>query len=166
MIGQYVFAAGCTVLFAVLVFLAIRGNGRRKAEQGDLGQLVDITALPGTPIASATGQYVATVFADRPLHKVVVGGLAFRGKAQIIVTNEAIGIERVGEESFVIKQDALIAISRESATIDRAVETGGLLSLTWSLGGTAVATQLRIDREADNVELASALKSLRKEGAR
>ena len=30
----------------------------------------------------------------------------------------------------------------------------------------AVATQLRIDRDADTVELAAALKSLKKEGAR
>jgi hypothetical protein len=76
------------------------------------------------------------------------------------------GIERLGEESFVINKDALLEVSRESATIDRAVETGGLLSITWNLGGTAVATQLRLDRDADTAELAAALQSLKKEGAR
>ncbi|MEN9714106.1 MAG: hypothetical protein RLZZ164_770 [Actinomycetota bacterium] len=163
---QYIFAATCVAVIVLLVVFVVRGNKKRKVAQSELGALIDIAALPGTPVVAATGQYVATVFADRPLEKIVTGGLGFRGKAQLIVTEQAMGIERLGEESFVINKDALLEVSRESATIDRAVETGGLLSITWNLGGTAVATQLRLDRDADTAELAAALQSLKKEGAR
>ena len=166
MIEQYLFAATCLAVLVLLVLLVMRGNKKRKAVQSELGTLIDIAALPGTPIIAAAGQYVATVFADRPLEKVVTGGLGFRGKALLIVTDQAVGVERVGEESFVILGSALIEVTRANATIDRAVEPDGLLSLGWRLGGTEVASQFRIDAEADTAELSVALKNLIQGGAR
>ena len=163
---QLMFAVICIVTLVVLVFLVLRGNRKRKSDQVDLGPLVDLAALEGTPVIAAKGQYVATVFTARPLERVVTGGLGFRGKAQLIVTDKGLGIERVGEESFAIPAETVKSVSRVSATIDRAVEADGLVSIDWILGGTAVSTLLRLDRELDSQELMERLKSLAQEDIR
>lgn len=160
----------CVAVFAVLAWVAIRGLKRRSAAQAadvELGALVDLTALAGKPVAAARGQYVATVFAAHPLERVVTGGLMHRGKAQLVVTTEGVGIERIGEESFAIAAKFIKSAGRASHTIDRGVETDGLLAITWTLGNTAVTTLLRIDGAEDNEALNRALQQLvNKDGAR
>ncbi len=167
---KYLMAAISIAVLAVAVFLVLRSSRRKsraQASDGELGALIDLTALAGKPVVAAKGQYVATVFRDKPLERVVTGGLMYRGKAQLVVTDEGIGIERVGEESFAIPANLLLEVGRASATIDRGVEADGLLAISWLLGATQVTTQLRIDRAEDTVELNEALKQLvMKDGAR
>lgn len=167
---KYVFALISLFAIAGFVVIAMRSIRRKNAAQSadlELGSLKDLTALEGKPVVAARGQYVATVFYDRPLDRVVTGGLMHRGKAQLVVTDSGIGIERVGEESFAIDAKQLVAINRASSTIDRGVEADGLLAISWKLGETSVTTHLRIDGAEDTTELANALGYLvTKEGAR
>ncbi len=167
---KYLMAAISIVILAIAVFLTIRSSRRKsrsQTENPELGSLIDLTALQGTPLVAAKGQYVATVFRDKPLERVVTGGLMYRGKAQLVVTDRGVGIERLGEESFAIPAELILEVGRSSATIDRSVEADGLLSISWLLGATEVITQLRLDRVDDTEELAKALKQLvEKDGAR
>lgn len=163
-------AAISVVALCAVTWFAIRSIKRRKtqqADQVDVSALVDLTALPGKPVAAARGQYVATVFTNNPLERVVTGGLMHRGKAQLVVTTDGIGIERIGEESFAIHAQLLRDIGRATATIDRGVEASGLLSISWVLGETEVTTQLRLDAADDTAEFNETLKKLvNKDGGR
>ena len=167
---KYLMAGISIAVLAISAFYAIRSIRIRRRNQSnliDLGALVDLTALDGTPAAAARGQYVATVFRDRPLERVVTGGLMHRGKAQVVVTDQGVGIERVGEESFAIPAAALLNVGRASAAIDRGVEADGLVAVDWTLGTTEVTTLLRIDAVDDGEGLMNSLKQLvAKDGAR
>jgi len=88
-------------------------------------------------------QYVATVFAGRPLDRVIGHGLAHRGNAAVLVSAEGVSIFRTGEASFLIPAMDLVGLEQESAVIDRAVERDGLTSIRWTLGGTELETYLR-----------------------
>lgn len=88
--------------------------------------------------------YASTVFADNKLSRVWAHGLGGRGKAKLFLDPSGVSLERTGEPSIFIPKADLIAMSRESATIDKGVERNGLLALTWNLGETTVMTNLRV----------------------
>ena len=90
-----------------------------------------------------SGSYVATTFAGRPLDRVSAHGLAYAGKARVLVDDKGVQISRTGEKSFLIGKASLLSVSRSSAVIDKAVEKDGLLSLRWKLGESEVETHLR-----------------------
>jgi hypothetical protein len=88
-------------------------------------------------------QYVATVFAGKPLDRVIGHGLAHRGNASVLVSSDGVSIYRTGEASFLIPAKEIIGLASDSAVIDRAVEKDGLASIRWKLGSTEVETYLR-----------------------
>lgn len=88
--------------------------------------------------------YASTVFAASPLTRIWAHGLGGRGKARLFLSESGISIERVGESNLLIPKDELSRVTRSSATIDKGVERGGLLSLFWKLGDTELITNLRV----------------------
>lgn len=88
--------------------------------------------------------YASTVFGDSQLNRVWAHGMGGRGKAKLFIDPQGISLERVGEPSIFIPKEDFLAMGRVSATIDKGVEKNGLLALTWTLGGTAVVTNLRV----------------------
>lgn len=151
------------VLFVALVALAVSAIRRRSAKQGSLGVLTPTDALSGTVIATAAGKYVSTVFSDRPLDRVVALGLMHRGSATLRVLTDGLQIEREGEQSFAIKAGHIVKVERASASIDRGVERGGLVSISWMLAETAVTTNLRIDAADDSQQLFDKLAKFEKQ---
>jgi len=87
--------------------------------------------------------YVSTVFSSAPLDRVWAHGLGARGKSKLFASNEGLSIERRGEADLFIPTEAARGITRESATIDKGVEPGGLIAIHWTLGSTEVTTNLR-----------------------
>jgi hypothetical protein len=105
-------------------------------------------------------QYVATIFADRPLDRVVAHGLAHRGRASISIAPSGVSICRTGERSFLIPQRQLASVTTGSAVIDRAVEKDGLISIRWTLGEVELETYLRIVSASERSTVLSNLKDL------
>lgn len=93
--------------------------------------------------------YVSTVFSHNPLERVWAYGLGIRGQAELLISSGALTILRRGERGLAIPLEKLTAVTRESATIDRAVEARGLLQLHWSLGSTELITNLRISSDQE-----------------
>jgi hypothetical protein len=146
----------------VLVMVTVR---RRIAKQSGLATLPNDNMVFGTLLAAAAGHYVSTVFASNPLERVLSHGLMHRGLAEIRVLSDGIQVNRVGERCYSIPVNAFVKVSRSTATIDRAVENDGLLSIEWMLGSARVVSNFRLSTESDTQAFFSHLLHYKSEGA-
>lgn len=151
-------------LFAALVILAVRSVKKRASAASGL-KLTDVSALGGEEIAEAAGLYVSTVETANPLERIAGKGLMHRGQARLSVLSDGVIIDRTGEASIAIAAADLCGISRASATIDKGVESDGLLAISWMAGETCLTTNLRLAREDDTKELFETLVSISKKEA-
>jgi hypothetical protein len=131
------------LVFALaLMMLGWRGRKRRQSHLAEPEEIPsDLGALRGT----FDGLYVSTTVAGEPLNRIAVRGLGFRSKARITVAERGVAIELAGGRDVFIPSDTLRGVDRANLTIDRVVETGGLVLVAWSLGDDAVDTYLRAD---------------------
>jgi hypothetical protein len=125
------------VLLSVLSYLSWVSKIRKQEKLLRSPQYLEDTGL------GLKAQYVATVFAGRPLDRVIGHGLAHRGNAAVLVSSDGVAIYRTGEASFLIPAKEILGLASDSAVIDRAVEKDGLTSIRWKLGATEVETFLR-----------------------
>jgi hypothetical protein len=132
--------AGALALVALVVLLIFLSNRAKRAKQ-ERRLSAPAAALRGEH--PFTAYYVATVFADQPLERVWAFGLGGRGQAQLQVSDQGISVVRTGEVGFLIPAKQLGSVQRSSATIDKAVEKDGLLSLVWDNQETLI-THIRI----------------------
>lgn len=101
--------------------------------------------------------YVATVFTNQPLQRLVAHGLTHRGFASVAIEPEGIAIYRVGEKSFLIPWSDYLNQDQASAVIDKAVENDGLVVLNWRLGTEFISTYLRFASTKNQLEFKSQL---------
>jgi hypothetical protein len=144
-------------LFAILIFFAYLSwvSKMRKQEKELIApQFVEHSGLV------ENAQYVATIFADRPLDRVLAHGLAHRGKAAISVSPSGVYISRTGERSFVIPSKQISNVTTGNAVIDRVVEKDGLVSIRWTLGEVELETYLRFVSASERAAAVSNLKDL------
>lgn len=142
-------ALACALVLLALIALAISAIHRRAKRQSGLGELTALEVVTGATIAEASGFYVSTVFANKPLERLVSHGLLHRGKVDLVLREDGIQVKRLGEASFAIAASAITDVARASATIDRGVEQSGLLAISWTLGETEVTTNFRLDAADD-----------------
>ncbi|NEM90211.1 hypothetical protein [Galbitalea soli] len=132
-------------LFVLLVVAMVVGWMRRRRRQAYLGRPLAVPAAVGTLVGRFTGLYVSTTFDGRPLDRVAVPGLGFRSRATIDVTDAGVVLALRGTAPAFIPVSDIRDVTRAQYTIDRVVETGGLVLLGWSVGGTAVDSYFRLD---------------------
>lgn len=146
-------------LFLALVALAVRTV--RKNSNTESWMIPTANLNNGdSPLASASGQYVSTVYADDPLRRFGGKQLMFRGKAAVLVFDNRVVIERDAETPLQISSEQIIEVGRNSASVDRGVENNGLLTITWLAGGKAVSTNLRLHANEDTAQFQNTLSSL------
>lgn len=120
------------VAIVVLVFAVMWRSWRRRAST-DAAHGVD-----GIPEGYASDQdfaiqYVATTKADQPLERLALPGLGFRGYARLSVAAVGASITVTGEDAVFLPAPSLRGIDTAHVTIDRAVEPGGLVRISWTL---------------------------------
>ncbi|MDY7544041.1 MULTISPECIES: hypothetical protein [unclassified Cryobacterium] len=123
---------------------------------------------PAAVLATAEAFYVATTREGRQLERLNIRGLGFRARALITVTTAGVLLDLVGENPVFIPTEAVTALEDATWTIDRAVETGGLLLLRWRLQPHADAAGQVVDsyfRILDPTERARVSASIRTEAA-
>ena len=155
-------AAGVIVLAVLVVLLALMWLGWRNLKRRSSG-LPAPAPIPDTDapeILRTTGMHVATTHAGRPLERIVVPGLGFRANADIRVTQAGVELRLAGGAECFLPAAAIQRVDRGTWTIDRAVERGGLVVLTWTLGDTPIDTNLRVEDPAALVAALSALREL------
>lgn len=148
---------GIGVLLLILMAFGWRARMRR---QSHLPRPANAPASPGTPITAANVLYVATTLAGQPLERLAVPGLGFRARGRLEVTSAGLLLTMPGERDVFIPRTDLIGADRATWTIDRAVETDGLLLIGWRLGDQAVDSYLRITDGHDLPELVTAVSEL------
>jgi hypothetical protein len=67
--------------------------------------------------------------------------------------------------SLAISSRDLVAVQLVSGAIDRAVETGGLIAMTWLNGGEKLETTIRVVDENQGSLMVAALANFVKEGS-
>ncbi|ALS58058.1 hypothetical protein [Rathayibacter toxicus] len=130
----------------VLVFVGMAISWRARRRRGaDLASEPGSLASLGAELESVEAPYVATTRFEQPLERVVLPGLGFRGRATLRLHERGVVIAPVGERETAIPAQRLHGAGRGSYVIDRAVEEGGLLVISWSPRGTEmVDSYLRV----------------------
>lgn len=99
----------------------------------------------GAVIAVDRGLYVATTMANQPLERVAAHGLGFRSRGTVTIAEHGIVLAPNGRVPFFIGRTSILAVQRATWAIDKVVETGGLVVLTWRLGDTELDSYFRMD---------------------
>ena len=149
------------VAFAVFIALAYslmwRGWRSRQRRQGFLP--APATATPGAAVLvePVPGLLVGTTFAGRWMDRVNVHGLSHRSIADLTVATDGVHLApESGPELFVPFAD-IVAAEPGSMLAGKVMGEGGLLLLTWRLGGTSLTTGFRADAHAQHQRLADAI---------
>jgi hypothetical protein len=147
-----------TALALLGMYLGWRGRQKR---QSSLPHPLSIPAEPGTQILHCDCLYVATTLADQPLERIAVWGLGYPGQAGVLVTERGVAVTIAPDSDFFIPSADLIGVGRATWTIDRAVESGGLVVVNWMLRGAgrgvALDTYLRIVEPEDPTDFLNAI---------
>lgn len=126
-----------TVITAVIVVLVIAGGiwaWRRRV--GRDAHLVPPFGRPphgATRIADFGGLYVATTRHNEPLERLAVRGLGFRARATMSRFDRGVALEIAGTEPIFVTEEQLVDIDQATVAIDRVVEPGGLVRMSWRI---------------------------------
>lgn len=130
--------------------LMLRSWRRRSRRDAALGAGYPHPAGPGHQLASVTALYVATTPRDLPLERLAIRGLGFRSTATLTVTDAGVWMLLAGEDGIFIPADAIDLLAPATWTIDRVVETDGLLVLGWRLAGADADADGQAARAVDS----------------
>ena len=146
-----------SVAVGIVFWLLARSWRARMRRQAELGTLAAPPAEIGAIALTEDLLYVATTRAGAPLERIVVAGLGFRARAVVTVAATGILLQLAGEAPAFIPKSDVRGAGRATWTIDRAVNTDGLVFVRWILGGAEVDSYLR---SADPDALGAALTAL------
>jgi hypothetical protein len=97
--------------------------------------------------------YVATTRHDHALERLAVRPLVYRARGELAITDRGAALCLDGAPTVFLASKRLIGADRATVTIDRVVESGGLVRLTWRLDdGTVVDSYLRITGDLGNTD--------------
>lgn len=103
------------------------------------------------PLITVPALYVATTPRDQPLERLAIRGLGFRARAELSVRPDGIVLALAGEQPVFIPAGAVDQLARATWTIDRAVESDGLLLLGWRLPPSGPAPAAEPGQTPDTV---------------
>lgn len=125
------------LLLVAFGFMALGWRNRRRRQVR-----MDVVPVPpaeiGEELARERLLYIASTLADQPLERVVVGGLGFRAKAELIAARGGIVLSLAGNAPAFIPLTDIRGVGLASWTIDKGVEEDGLVFVRWLLGDTLV----------------------------
>ena len=117
--------------FGVLVLAGIAWGWSRRVRR-DRG-LVAPTDVPDgfAAEASFSGLYVATTRHDKPLDRLAIRHLRYRGRVGIEVAPAGVLLAVTGEPPVFLAASRIVGVDRATWTIDRVVERDGLVRIAW-----------------------------------
>lgn len=130
-------------LAVVLVSLGVWAWVRRT--QRDSALTAPIGEAPADAVVTGRfdGFYVATTAHDAPLERLAIRGLGFRSRAAITVMDAGVALDLTGQPRMFVPLADIEGVDRATVAIDRVVEPGGLVRLSWRIGDVTVDTFLR-----------------------
>ena len=137
-------AALVIAFLAIVLGLMVLGWYLRRKRQRGIPSL----ATPPSDLSDAVefaGFYVSTTSVENPFDRIAVRGLGFRARTRVVVATEGIVIPIAGQPDSFIPSADLAKVDRATWTIDRVVETDGLVVVDWRLGDRTLASYFRLD---------------------
>ncbi len=163
-------AVALLVLLVAAVWLAMVAGWRRRAARQTTG--LDLPPLPPTPAdpgAALTedteGVYVSTTTAGDWLDRVTAHGLGTRSAATMAVTAAGVSWLRQGAPDVFAAATALVGARRADGIAGKVMPPGGIVVVTWRLGGTELDTGFRPGSPADADRLVAAVERLAHAGS-
>lgn len=150
------------LLFALLAVAAIGSMawGWRRRSRRDAAIVAPVGEARGAILARFAGLYVATTRHDAPLDRLNVTHLAFRSRVTVTVTDEGVALDLPGEPTLFLASDRLRGAGRATWTIDRVVESDGLVLIAWAADDHTICdTYVRL-QDADPDALVAAIHNL------
>lgn len=137
---------------ALALFAAWRGWQSKVAKFSHLPALPQASALTGELIAGFEVMYMATTPSAEPLERIALKPLAFRAKARLEVRTDGLGLFLTGEGDCAIERTQIVGVGVATWTIDKVVDSEGLVFIRWMWGETTVDSYLRVvDHSRDDV---------------
>lgn len=132
----------------VLIGLGVWAWRRRRRRDGGLSAPFAEVPADATEIAAFTGFYVATTRHGDPLERLAIGGLAFRSRADVTVTDRGVALDLTGQPRMFLPAAQIRSVAQATVAIDRVVEKDGLVRLSWTAGTEVVDSYLRPQDES------------------
>lgn len=135
--GALLVMIGVAVLLLALGVVAWRRRMRR-----DAGLTAPVGAIPAgaTTTGSADGFYVATTRHGEPLERLAIRHLGFRSRVAVTVTDAGVALDLPGAPDLFVPRERIDDVALANVAIDRVVEPGGLVRLTWRADASGEAS--------------------------
>lgn len=139
-----------------------RSRARRQVESLALPELPEPPADLGTELADPlAGLYVSTTTAGHWQDRVVDKGLGRRAAAELRLHRRGVLIDRTGESTIFIPAEAITAVGTQPGIAGKVMGMPqGVLVITWTHGGTALDTGVRVNDLAAQAEWIVAARQL------
>lgn len=150
------------IAIILMVLLAMRRGWRRRgASQADLPAPAPAPdALEPRDLGPVTGIYIASTTAGNWLDRIVVHDLGVRSRAELEVGPQGVLLRRQGARDLFIPADDLRDARGDRGIAGKVYERGGVLVMTWDLGGRLVDTGFRADGAEDQVSAVETVMSM------
>jgi hypothetical protein len=164
------YAVGLLVLLVIVVWAGMLAGWRRRAARQtsalDLPPPPPTPAEPGPALTpDVDGVYVSTTTAGDWLDRVTAHGLGSRSAATMAVTGAGVSWLREGAPDLFAAASSLVAARRADGIAGKVMPPGGIVVVTWRLGGTEVDTGFRPGSAADADRLVAAVERLAHAGS-
>lgn len=126
------------VMIAVAVaLLALGAFAWRRRSRRDAGITAPFGEVPDAAAVQtvSTGFYVATTRHGEALERLAIRGLGFRSRVDVTVTDRGVALDLVGQPRMFLSTERIVSVGLANTAIDRVVEPGGLVRLTWRADG-------------------------------
>ncbi|HCS60903.1 MAG TPA: hypothetical protein DIW46_05815 [Microbacterium sp.] len=153
-------AIAITIAAALLILLAMFFAWRRRLRR-DSVHVAPIGVPEHADVLSRHQVlYVSTTRHEQPLERLAIKPLAYRARGELAVTDRGVALCLDGEPTVFLTSSVLAEVARATVTIDRVVEPGGLVRISWNTAdGTLVDSYLR-PTQGDPQDLISELQRL------
>ena len=159
--------AATLAIVVALALLMLRGWRNRAARQAHLPEPPAIPADTGDPLLGGPveGVFIGTTMAGDWLDRVVVHDLGVRSRAHLDVAGAGVAIRRQGARDLFVPAQAVRDVRLDKGMAGKVVAEGGLVVLSWQLGGHTVDTGFAPRYADDRDRVVSAVRSLLAEAA-
>jgi len=149
-------------LLALVLVLMRRGWLSRARQQEQITRPLPVPPdlLAGGGAIESSGRYVGTTVEGDWLARIVVHDLGVPSSASVSVVAEGLCINRPRSSSFFVPAQALQGARLDSAACGKAYGPGGVVVVSWMLGGQSVDTGIRLDDVRSHPKLVADLEPL------
>jgi hypothetical protein len=149
-----------TVLFAgVFYALMLKGWRGRQQRQGDVPVPPVATGDARVVVAGTSGLFVGTTSADDWLDRIAVHRLSDRAASELVLAEDGVHVVRDDLPELFVPLGSVLDVRVEEALAGKVV-SGGMLVVTWRLGGRTLASAFRADDHSAHARLRDALIAL------